>query len=147
MQRRHSSMQENQGRTSLGAQSNWGNWYPTLLGLLCTTDKAKGIWTSGQVHVKCSDQAEEMLSTDKRSLLAAVAGHPLSAHGLEGRCARPPNPARAGGAVVSQIKRLPRSGWPADKEVSLRYQCFVSRLCSYPSCYYKMFFRCWSERL
>lgn len=34
---------------------------------------------------------------------------------------------------------------PADKKVSLQYQSLVSRLHSYPSCYYKMFFRYWSE--
>lgn len=63
--RSHSSMQKNQGRTRLGAESNWGNGYLTLLGLMCTSDNGKGIWSSQQVHVKCSDQAEiEMLSTD-----------------------------------------------------------------------------------
>lgn len=42
----HSSVQENQGRTSLGAQSNWGNRYLTLLGFTCTSDNAKGVWSS-----------------------------------------------------------------------------------------------------
>lgn len=58
----------------------------------------KGIWSSQQVHVMCSDRAEiAMLSTDKLGLLAAVAEHPLAAHALWGSRALPPNPARAQG--------------------------------------------------
>lgn len=42
--------------------------------------------------------------------------------------------------------RVPRDK-PANKKVSLQLQCLVSRLRSYPSCCYKMFFRYWSEWL
>lgn len=42
--------------------------------------------------------------------------------------------------------RVPRDK-PADKKVSLQLRCLVSRLRSYPSCCYKMFFHHWSEWL
>lgn len=91
-----------------------------------------------------------MLSPDELRLVAATLGPSLTTDVPQGQHALLPEPARAMGGFYQKAASgaqtvktcVLRTGKekPADK-VSLPYQCLVSRLRGYPSCYYKMFFR------